>query len=224
MQCRTSGSAAANDVVNQRITEYWGIDMRVVVPGIILSAALLGVVACGSSTDTSTATTTVSTTAEQTGTSAAPDAGGTATVTLAPAPGGSVSGQLTVAPSADGVLVSGTIEGLEPNTQHGFHIHEFGDCSAPDFAGAGGHFNPTGQPHGQAGMGEHHAGDANNVVADADGVATVDADFVGVTLGDGGPEDVLGRAVVVHADPDDYVSQPAGNAGGRIACGVITEG
>lgn len=143
-------------------------------------------------------------------------------MTLASSSGSSVAGNLTVVPSADGVVVTGTVTGLEPNSEHGFHIHEFGDCTAPDASSAGGHFNPTDEPHGRTGAGEHHAGDADNIVADADGVATVDADFPGVTLGDGGPEDVAAKAIVVHANPDDYVSQPAGDSGDRVACGVIT--
>jgi Cu-Zn family superoxide dismutase len=143
-----------------------------------------------------------------------------ARVVLAPASGSLVSGTLNLTPMG-GVHVRGEIGGLKPGGVHAFHIHETGDCSAADASSSGGHFNPGGQPHGRAGQGAHHAGDADNLVANARGVATVDAHFAGVTLGGDGRTDVIGRAVVVHAAPDDYRSQPAGNAGARVACGVI---
>ncbi len=143
-----------------------------------------------------------------------------ATVVLAPASGSLVSGKLTLTPMG-GVHVRGEIGGLKPGGVHAFHIHETGDCSAADASSAGGHFNPTGAPHGRAGRGAHHAGDADNLVANTRGVATVDAHFGGVSLGGTRATDVIGRAVVVHAAPDDYTSQPAGNAGARVACGVI---
>lgn len=144
-----------------------------------------------------------------------------ATVQLAPAAGASVAGTLTLIPMGGGVHVTGNIAGLKPGGQHGFHIHETGDCSAADFSSAGGHFNPTAQAHGRASQGAHHLGDQDNLGADANGVARVDAHFGGVVIGGGALNDALGKAVVVHADPDDYRSQPAGNAGKRIACGII---
>src|SRR5690606_40802572 len=99
--------------------------------------------------------------------------------------------------------------------------HEYGDCSATDGSTAGGHFNPATTDHGRVGHGAHHGGDSDNLVANADGVATVDARFEGVTLGDGAPTDIVGKGVIVHADPDDYATQPTGNAGARLACGVV---
>lgn len=143
-------------------------------------------------------------------------------VNLASASGSLVSGKLTVMPMGDGVHVTGEIGGLAPGSTHGFHIHEKGDCSAADASSAGGHFNPAASPHGKAEAGPHHAGDADNLVADAQGVARVDAHFGSVSLGGGAANDVAGKAVIVHAAPDDYKSQPAGNAGARVACGVIT--
>ena len=144
-----------------------------------------------------------------------------ASVNLSPASGSLVSGKLSIMPMGDGVHVTGEIGGLQPGSTHAFHIHEKGDCSAADASSAGGHFNPTGQPHGRAGQGAHHAGDADNLVADAKGVARVDAHLGGLSLGNGAANDVAGRAVIVHAAADDYSSQPAGNAGARVACGVI---
>lgn len=147
-----------------------------------------------------------------------------ANVVLASASGSLVSGKLSLRPMGDGVHLTGEIGGLTPNSTHAIHIHEKGDCSAADASSAGGHFNPAGQPHGRVDHGAHHGGDMDNLVANADGVAKVDAHASGVTLGGGAPNDVGGRAVVVHASPDDYKSQPAGNAGARVACGVIKIG
>ena len=145
-----------------------------------------------------------------------------ATVKLAPASGSLVSGTLTLKPMGDGVHITGEIGGLTAGGTHGFHIHEKGDCSAADATSAGGHFNPGAQPHGRAGQGAHHAGDADNLVADGKGVAKVNVHQSGVVLGGGAANDIAGRAVIVHAKADDYTSQPTGDAGGRIACGVIT--
>lgn len=142
-------------------------------------------------------------------------------VALAPASGSLVSGKLSAMPMGRGVHFSGEIGGLTPNGTHAIHVHERGDCSAADAASAGGHFNPAMRPHGKVGDGSHHGGDMLNIVADSRGVARVDVHAEGVVLGGGAANDVIGRAVIVHAMPDDYVSQPSGNAGARIACGVI---
>lgn len=144
-----------------------------------------------------------------------------AVANLASASGSLVSGRLMLVPMGDGVHISGEIGGLQANSSHGFHIHEKGDCSAADASSAGGHFNPAAQPHGRSGHGAHHAGDSDNLVADAQGVARVDAHFAGVSLGGGAANDIAGRALIVHAAADDYSSQPAGNAGARVACGII---
>lgn len=144
-----------------------------------------------------------------------------AVANLASASGSLVSGQLTLVPMGDGVHVTGEIGGLQANSQHGFHIHEKGDCSAVDGSSAGGHFNPAAKPHGRTGHGAHHAGDGDNLTANAQGVAQVNAHFPGVSLGGGSANDIAGRALIVHANADDYSSQPAGNAGARVACGVI---
>ncbi|MDO5506177.1 MAG: superoxide dismutase family protein [Pseudoxanthomonas suwonensis] len=144
-----------------------------------------------------------------------------ANANLTAASGSLVSGQMTLNATSDGIQVTGEVGGLNRNGVHAFHIHETGDCSAADASSAGGHFNPSVQPHGRANQGPHHLGDADNLRADANGVAKVDARFRGVVLGGGSANDVIGKAIVVHADPDDYQSQPAGNAGKRIACGVI---
>lgn len=155
---------------------------------------------------------------------AAMAAAATATVTLAPTQGNDTAGTLNFAVIDGVVQASGQITGLGAGTSHGFHIHEAGDCSAPDATSAGGHFNPDSSDHGRVGHGDHHGGDSDNLVADDAGVATVDTRFEGVTIGDGGASDIIGRGVIVHADPDDYMTQPTGNAGARLACGVIAAG
>lgn len=117
-----------------------------------------------------------------------------------------------------GVRVEATINGLTPGP-HGFHIHQTGDCSAPDGSSAGGHFNPGGEPHGGPTAERRHAGDLGNLQANAAGIANYSKVFTDLVFT--GPAAILGKAVIIHAGPDDFTSQPAGNAGGRIACGVI---
>jgi Cu-Zn family superoxide dismutase len=149
----------------------------------------------------------------------APAAGLTATATLASTSGSSVTGTVTFTQQAEGVLVFAMISGLAPGP-HGFHIHENGDCSSPDGSSAGAHFNPAGMSHGGLDTGERHAGDMGNIVADQTSSANYEQIVTGITL-EAGPNSIVGRSVVVHADPDDMSSQPAGNAGARLACGVI---
>jgi Cu-Zn family superoxide dismutase len=145
-----------------------------------------------------------------------------ARASIAPTAGNQANGMVTFEPSGDKVRVVAKVSGLSPGP-HGFHIHEKGDCSAADGTSAGGHFNPTNQPHGDPASAAHHGGDMPMLVADANGNATLDATLDGVTIGSG-PGDIVGRAVVVHKDVDDFKTQPAGNSGARIACGVIVRG
>ena len=140
---------------------------------------------------------------------------------LKPTQGNDASGEIRFAVVDGGIRATGEVRGLPPGTEHGFHVHEKGDCSAPDATSAGGHFNPATTEHGRVGHGPHHGGDSDNIVANDQGVATVDTLLQGVTLGDGAGTDIVGKGVIVHADPDDYVTQPTGNAGARLACGVI---
>ena len=148
--------------------------------------------------------------------------GAAAVATLAATEGNAVTGELRFEAVDGGVRISGQVSGLAPDSEHGFHVHETGDCSAPDATSAGGHFNPASTDHGRVGSDPHHAGDTNNITADATGVATVDTRLEGATVGDGAPTDVVGKGVIVHADPDDYTTQPTGNAGARLACGVVS--
>ena len=140
---------------------------------------------------------------------------------LAPASASLVSGRLTISAVDGGVRIEGELGGLGRGATHAIHVHERGDCSAADGSSAGGHFNPAAAAHGRTGSGAHHLGDMDNLVANAAGVATVNIRLPGVTLGSGAANDILGRALVIHAGADDYSSQPAGNAGARVGCGVI---
>jgi len=134
--------------------------------------------------------------------------------------GSAVTGTATVLKQRSGLALHVELSGLSPGSEHGFHIHEKGDCSAPDAMSAGGHFNPEGTPHGRTGLGPHHLGDLGAMVADSRGRVSADIPLDELTVV-AGPRNVIGRSLVVHRDRDDYVSQPAGNAGPRIACGVI---
>jgi len=118
-----------------------------------------------------------------------------------------------------GVMVHAWVSGLKPNGEHGFHVHEVGSCASTDGTSAGGHYNPTGTPHGPQ-HGPHHAGDMPSLKADGNGVAEARFTLKTVSIGSG-QADLTGRSVIVHANPDDYTTQPTGNAGARIACGVI---
>ena len=141
-----------------------------------------------------------------------------AVAVLHPTQGSSVSGTVHLTQESGGVRVTASVDGLAPG-KHGFHIHEIGDCSAPDGTSAGGHFNPQGYPHAGPDAAKRHVGDLGNLNADNSGHATYDRLDDHVSLN--GANTVIGRAVIVHAGKDDFVSQPTGNAGGRVACGVI---
>lgn len=132
--------------------------------------------------------------------------------------GHQVKGTITFTKVDNGVRTVVDLTGLTPG-EHGFHIHEKGDCSAADATSAGSHYNPTGAPHGGPDSPQHHMGDLGNVTADQSGKAHLDRVFTFLSLD--GPNSIVGKAIIVHADRDDLTSQPTGNAGGRVACGVI---
>jgi Cu-Zn family superoxide dismutase len=145
-----------------------------------------------------------------------------ATAALQPTKGSKAFGEVTFEQQGEKVHMLANVQGLKPGAEHGFHIHEAGDCSAADASSAKGHFNPTGKAHGNPAGADRHAGDLPALKAGKNGRAKLDTVLTGVTLGPG-PTSIIGRGVVIHADPDDYTSQPAGNSGSRIACGVIRE-
>jgi len=145
--------------------------------------------------------------------------GPSATATLISTSGSTATGTVNLAQLANGsVEVTVNLRGVPPGV-HGFHIHEKGDCGDNGNA-AGGHYNPAGTPHGAPNADPHHAGDFGNVTADADG--NVNTRFVtrSITVSDG-PMTAVGHAIILHANPDDLTTQPTGNAGARIACGVV---
>lgn len=149
--------------------------------------------------------------------------GAVAVAILEPTKGNSAKGRVTFTQIGENVRVSGDFEGLRPDGEHAFHVHERGDCSSGDGMSTGGHFNPLARPHGAHGAGEHHAGDLPSVRADAYGKASISFTSRTITVGSG-PTDVIGRGLIVHRDPDDFKTQPTGNAGPRIACAVISKG
>jgi len=142
-----------------------------------------------------------------------------ASALVEPTRGNTAAGVVSFESRGDGVLVSVKLAGLKPNAEHGFHIHEKGDCSSGDGTSAGGHFNPTGHVHGPQGA-EHHAGDLPALKSDADGRVQTSFTVQGLRIGQG-PTDVLGHGLIVHIAPDDYATQPTGNSGARIGCAVI---
>ena len=141
--------------------------------------------------------------------------GPTAVAQLDASRGSTVWGKVNFVEIGGKVTVRADVRGLRPGAQFGFHVHEKGHCSAP-----GEHFNPTGKPHGHYRVAERHVGDLINLQSDAEGnaVYAFETNLLTVTAG---PASVVGRTIVIHADPDDYRTQPAGNSGGAIACGLI---
>lgn len=143
-----------------------------------------------------------------------------AVANLKPTKGHKVSGTVTFTrqPDGNGVRIVADISGLTPG-KHGFHVHEKGDCSAPDASSAGGHFNPTKVAHGAPTATPHHDGDFGNITADKSGIAKLD--MVSHDLSFEGANSVLGHAVIVHEKADDLKSQPSGDSGARVSCGVV---
>lgn len=138
---------------------------------------------------------------------------------LAPTEGSKTSGIITFTKTSDGILIEGTISGLEPESAHGFHIHQYGDVSGKDGKKTGGHFNPHGTDHAGPDADMRHVGDLGNVVADKKGNATYKR--LDKTISFEGENNIVGRGMILHAGTDDMKSQPTGAAGARIAQGVI---
>jgi Cu-Zn family superoxide dismutase len=144
----------------------------------------------------------------------------TAVATLAPTKGSQVSGTVNFTQKGDTVIVEAKVQGLTPGL-HGFHVHEKGNCTAPDGSSAGPHFNPGGTAHGGL-QAPRHGGDLGNLTADASGVATYKVQVTGISLGSA-EDSIIGRAVIVHEKADDLKTQPSGNSGARLACGLISK-
>ncbi|MFD2612348.1 superoxide dismutase family protein [Paenibacillus gansuensis] len=138
---------------------------------------------------------------------------------------GKPAGTAAITQQAKGVLITIEAAGLTPG-KHGFHIHENGKCEPPKFTSAGSHFNPGGAEHGFNNPKGYHGGDLPNLVADASGTAKGEIFVDYVTLAKGKANSLLkpgGTSIVIHAGEDDYVTNPAGNSGDRVVCGIISE-
>jgi Cu-Zn family superoxide dismutase len=146
-------------------------------------------------------------------------AGPSAVANLQPTSGNTAAGTVRFVQQGESVVVTVRVIGLKPNQEHGFHVHEKGDCSSGDGMSTGGHFNPDGKRHGPM-HAEHHLGDFPALKANASGVAETTFTAPGLSIGSG-IGDIVGKGLIVHADPDDYTTQPTGNSGARIACAVI---
>jgi len=143
------------------------------------------------------------------------------TISMEAKSGSNVSGDATFTETNGKVVLTAKLTGLKPGV-HGIHIHEKSDCSAADGSSAGGHWNPTFKQHGKFGEGEYHKGDIGNFAANEDGIATVVFETDQWCIGcNDATKNIVGKSLVVHQDPDDFVSQPSGNAGGRVACTAI---
>ena len=145
-----------------------------------------------------------------------------ATAVLAPTKGNSVSGTVNFIQKGDVVRVEAKVNGLKPNGTSGIHVHEKGNCNAGDASSAGAHFNPSSSQHGGPTGAIRHGGDLGNLKADANGYAQMSIEVSGISLGTG-PNSVAGKAVIVHADADDFKTQPSGKSGARVACGLISK-
>jgi superoxide dismutase, Cu-Zn family len=137
---------------------------------------------------------------------------------LHPVNGSMVAGVITFTKVANGIRIEGNVTGLTPG-KHGFHVHEWGNCTSADGKSAGGHFNPDNKKHGAPTDAERHVGDLGNIVADSTGTAYYD--YTDNVISFEGKHSIIGRSIIVHAGEDDLTSQPTGNAGARVACGVI---
>src|SRR5690349_10137117 len=148
----------------------------------------------------------------------------TAKATLEAASGSQVKGEAKFTTDGEGtVRFESTAENLTPG-EHAVHLHEKGDCSAADASSAGGHWNPTMKPHGKRGSGTaFHKGDIGNMTVGNDGKGTLNLTIEGWSIGGADSTNVVGKSVIIHEKADDFTSQPSGNAGGRISCGVIKE-
>jgi Cu-Zn family superoxide dismutase len=139
---------------------------------------------------------------------------------IEPKSGSTATGEATFEQKGGKVTLNLSLEKTSPGT-HAVHIHDKGDCSSPDGKSAGEHWNPTSEPHGKWGVDGFHLGDIGNVQVGPDGKGTLTLTTDKWNIGGGGPNDVVGHAIIVHGGVDDFKSQPAGNAGPRVGCGVI---
>ena len=141
-----------------------------------------------------------------------------ASARIYPTQGNNVSGAVTFANESNGIHVVARLEGLSPGP-HGFHIHEFGNCSSPKGTSAGGHFNPENTSHGAPTSEVRHIGDLGNIIADETGIAYLN--WTDTKISFEGPNSIIGKSVIIHEKEDDLKTQPTGAAGARLGCGII---
>jgi len=200
---------------------------RLCLPSLLSVSSLLWALACGSSHQSGEPAASPEAPAPEapgdaSSAEAAPtgsEAGRKVDVALQAKSGSSLSGNATLTETAEGVKVELTIEHALPG-EHGAHVHETGDCSAPDGSSAGGHFNPSSHPHALPSGDPRHLGDLGNIEVGPDGTGKIEVVAPGANLKDGDPNSFVGKAIIVHEKKDDG-GQPTGNAGGRIGCGEI---
>lgn len=191
--------------------------MRKLLPLVLLAILPIGIPLCSGAADT----TSPGPAAPKNLPNASPDANKHfAAAQLSAKSNSHVEGTIQFYAENDGVRVVGIVTGLTAGA-HGFHVHDKGDCSAPDASSAGGHFNPGQKPHGGPSSTEHHAGDLGNITADDSGRVEINVFSHDLSLT--GANSIVGKSVVIHASADDMKTNPAGNSGARIACGVISE-
>ena len=179
--------------------------------------AALAWLGCASSSQSSEPPATAA--SESTTEEAPAESGKTLEVALQAKSGSTLSGAATLSETPEGVKVVLSVENAAPG-EHGAHVHQNGDCSAPDGSSAGDHFNPSSHPHALPTSEQRHLGDLGNITVGEDGKGTIEIVAAGASLKEGEPSSFLGRAIIVHEKQDDG-GQPSGNAGGRIGCGVI---
>ena len=183
----------------------------------LLATILFAYTSCSSKKDSETAGENTETTEETIVT----NENKMAKATIQSTSGSSLTGEAVFEDTGSGVKMTLTVSGATPGT-HAVHLHETGDCSASDGTSAGGHWNPTGVAHGnRAEGGDFHKGDIANMEVGEDGTGTLEITAEDWTIGGGPDSDILEKAVIIHGGADDFVSQPAGNAGARVGCGVI---
>jgi superoxide dismutase, Cu-Zn family len=184
-----------------------------------VSSLWLALAACGASQEAAPPPATPAAEAAPAAAGSDPANSKTLEVAFQPKSGSQLSGKATLTETPEGVKVALALEGLAPG-EHGAHVHEKGDCSAPDGASAGGHFNPASNPHALPTGTPRHLGDLGNITISADGKGTLEIVAAGANLKDGDPNSFVGRAIIVHEKQDDG-GQPTGNAGGRVGCAEI---
>ena len=208
-------NALTQNIVNRKTTQIAGLQQLISLSGLFLTLFFL-LSACGTGSQQADQTEDANT-----GQNADEKTNNGATAKMEAASGSNVTGEAKFTDQGGSVRFELTVENLTPG-EHAVHLHEKGDCSAEDASSAGGHWNPTMKPHGKRGDGtSYHKGDIGNMNVGQDGKGTMTLTVQGWSIGGADSTNVVGKSVIVHEKADDFTSQPAGNAGARLSCGVI---